>query len=102
MLTEFEQAMAAAVENLEPGQVVSFGDIAAAAGRPNASRAAGRMLSRSADTLPWWRVVYGSGHLPPCNPSLQADRLTAEGVQLKGFRVVESPLGRFKSNASKS
>lgn len=102
MLTEFERAMAEAVDKLEPGQVVSFGDIAAAAGRANASRAAGRMLSRSEDTLPWWRVVYSSGHLPPCNPSLQAERLAAEGVRLEGFRVVEAPSGRFQSHTPKS
>lgn len=96
MLTHFEQQMASAVGKLRPGEVVSFGDIAAAAGRPNAARAAGRMLSRSLDTLPWWRVVYSDGHLPPCNPSVQSERLIDEGVCLKGFRVVRSPLGRFK------
>jgi methylated-DNA-protein-cysteine methyltransferase-like protein len=88
--------MASAVGKLRRGEVVSFGDIAAAAGRPNASRAAGQMLSQSTDTLPWWRVVYSDGHLPPCNPSVQSERLIDEGVTLKGFRVVSSPLGRFK------
>ncbi|MEO1616157.1 MAG: MGMT family protein [Planctomycetota bacterium] len=95
MLTEFQQAMAAAVESLSPGEVVSFGDIAASAGRPNASRAAGNLLSGSMDTLPWWRVVYSDGRLPPCNPSLQVERLEEEGVRLEGCRVVQSPRGRF-------
>lgn len=95
MLTEFQQKMADQVNKLRPGEVVSFADIAAAAGRPSAARAAGRMLSQSMDTLPWWRVVYASGHLPPCNPSVQAERLADEGVQLEAFRVVSSPLGRF-------
>lgn len=95
MLTEFQQQMAAAVLELQPGQVVSFGDIAAAAGRPTAARAAGRMLAGSTDTLPWWRVVYSNGHLPPCNPTLQSERLVEEGVQLTAFRVIRSPLGRF-------
>ncbi|MCA9137239.1 MAG: MGMT family protein [Planctomycetales bacterium] len=96
MLTQFQQQMAAAVNNLGRGEVVSFGDIAAAAGRPGASRAAGRMLSQSMDTLPWWRVVYSSGHLPPCNPTVQSERLVEEGVQLNAFRVVSAPKGRFK------
>lgn len=96
MLTDFQQRMAAAVDKLRPGEVVSFGDVAAAAGRPDASRAAGRMLSESTDTLPWWRVVYSDGRLPPCNPSLQAERLAEEGVELRGFRIVRSPLGRFR------
>jgi methylated-DNA-protein-cysteine methyltransferase-like protein len=96
MLTEFQQQMADAVNELRPGEVVSFGDIAAAAGRPNAARAAGRMLSESMDTLPWWRVVYSDGHLPHCNPTVQSERLADEGVQLNAFRVVRSPLGRFQ------
>ena len=93
--TELQQKITSAVLELAEGEVVSFGDIASRAGRPNASRAAGAVLASSEDTLPWWRVVYSDGHLPPCNPSLQAERLANEGVELKGFRVIRSPVGRF-------
>ncbi|MCO8124894.1 MGMT family protein [Stieleria sp. TO1_6] len=96
MLTEFQQQMADAVAKLSSGEVVSFGDIAASAGRPTAARAAGHLLAQSSLELPWWRVVYSNGHLPPCNPSLQAERLSEEGVQLVGFRVTCSPRGRFQ------
>lgn len=95
MLTEFQQRMAAAVDETVPGEVVSFGDIAAAAGRPNASRAAGRLLAKFPGDLPWWRVVYSDGRLPVCNPSVQTERLAEEGVQLKGCRVVRAATGRF-------
>ena len=94
-MTELQQKIVLAAESLAVGEVVSFGDIAAKAGRPNASRAAGSVLAKSGDSLPWWRVVYSSGDLPACNPSLQAERLADEGVQLEGFRVIRSPLGRF-------
>ena len=87
--------MSDAVLALKPGEVVSFADIAAAAGRPKAARSAGNLLANSLDTLPWWRVVYSSGHLPPCNPSVQAERLREEGVELSAFRVIQSPRGRF-------
>ncbi len=97
--TALQQQIAAAVLSLKPGEVLSFGDIAARAGRPDASRAAGAVLAHSADTLPWWRVVYADGHLPPCNPSLQAERLADEGVELKGFRVIRSPSGRFAADS---
>ena len=97
--TELQQRIADAVLGLVEGEVVSFGDIAARAGRPNASRAAGAVLASSGDTLPWWRVVYGDGHLPPCNPGLQAERLAEEGVELKGFRVIRSPGGRFAADS---
>jgi len=95
MPSEWETAVYAAAESLAKGQVVSFGDIAAAAGRPAASRSVGTILARSSDALPWWRVVYADGHLPPCNPSLQAERLADEGVTLVGFKVTAAPRGRF-------
>ncbi|MEL6107198.1 MAG: MGMT family protein [Planctomycetota bacterium] len=95
MLTEFQERMSKAVLGLRPGEVVSFGDVAAAAGRPAASRSAGNLLANSLDTLPWWRVVYSDGRLPPCNPSVQAERLSEEGVELRAFRVIRSPRGRF-------
>lgn len=93
--TEFQKQIAEAVEQLEPGEVVSFGDIAARAGRPEACRAAGSVLANSSNDLPWWRVVYSDGFLPRCNPGLQAERLTEEGVEVRSFRVIRSPKGRF-------
>ena len=93
-------AMHAVIGRLRPGEVISYGDVAANAGYPNAARAAGSVLADCPETLPWWRVVYRDGHLPPCNPSLQAERLAAEGVVLKGFRVITSPHGRFSKTSS--
>lgn len=88
-------AIEGVVDQLQAGEVISYSDVATRAGRPGAARAAGAVLSSCPETLPWWRVVYGDGHLPPCNPGLQAERLAAEGVLLAGFRVVASPFGRF-------
>lgn len=93
--TDLQRAIRYAVDRLDEGQVVSFGDVAAMAGRPDAARAAGTVLAGSGDSLPWWRVVYADGQLPPCNPGLQAQRLAEEGVELRGFRVIRSPSGRF-------
>lgn len=93
--TELQERIIRVVEGLAVGEVVSFGDVAARAGRPGAARAAGRVLAGSGDTVPWWRVVYSDGHLPPCNPGLQEQRLRDEGVELRSYRVIRSPAGRF-------
>jgi methylated-DNA-protein-cysteine methyltransferase-like protein len=94
--TPLQKKMVAAVLRLEAGEVVSFGDVARAAGRPDASRAAGAVLaSAEAFDLPWWRVVYADGRLPRCNPGLQTERLIDEGVEVQGDRVLRSPRGRF-------
>ncbi|MEL7498848.1 MAG: MGMT family protein [Planctomycetota bacterium] len=95
--TRLEQRMSDAVRNLAVGEVVSYADVAARAGRPGASRAAGRLLAKSDSSLPWWRVVYSDGRLPQHNPELHQQRLEQEGVVLKNGRVVSAPLGRFET-----
>jgi methylated-DNA-protein-cysteine methyltransferase related protein len=98
-VTEFQDAIARAVERLRVGEVVSFGDIADDAGRPGAHRAVGAFLASSLEAnaaeLPWWRVVYSDGHLPPCAIDEQTQRLRGEGVTVNHARVRRSPSGRF-------
>jgi len=38
--------------------------------------------------LPWWRVVTSTGRLVPGHEEVQARRLLAEGVAIRGKRVV--------------
>lgn len=86
-LTPFEAAVVAVLESTEPGDVMSYGEIAAEAGRPGAARAVGGVLKRVPD-LPWWRVVAASGRLIPHDPERHAEALAAEGVQTKKGKVV--------------
>ncbi len=78
------------IRELRPGEVVSYGEVAAQAGRPGAARAVGNLLSRS-EGLPWWRVVSASGRLVPGNEARQAELLRAEGVQVNSDRVARRP-----------
>ena len=94
-LSEWEQALLIAVAELREGEVVSYGDVAAAAGRPRAARSAGRFLSQGNVDVPWWRVVYADGRLPHCDPDYQTERLRSEGAEVVAGRVRRSPIGRF-------
>jgi methylated-DNA-protein-cysteine methyltransferase-like protein len=90
----------AVIAGLQPGEVVSYGDIAHDAGHPGASRAVGALLASTVvapdgDELPWWRVVRSDGRIVTTRPSRQAALLRAEGVTVRGERVVDAPLGRF-------
>lgn len=80
------------IRSLQPGEVVTYGEVAAQAGRPGAARAVGNLLRRS-EGLPWWRVVTATGRLVPGNERRQAELLRAEGVHLDGNRVVDRPPG---------
>lgn len=81
---------------LEPGEVVSYGDVAEVAGYPRRARAVGRLLARTDLDVPWWRVVRSDGRLVTTPPSEQAALLRAEGVTVTNARVTRAPLGRFR------
>jgi alkylated DNA nucleotide flippase Atl1 len=66
---------------------VTYGEIAEEVGHPGAARAVGNVVADS-DDLPWWRVVTASGRLVPGHEREQAERLQAEGVAVRGKRVV--------------
>ncbi len=88
-LTEFEQAVVAVLDQTEPGDVMTYGEVAAEAGFPGAARAVGGVLRR-VDDLPWWRVVAASGRLIPHDPKRHAALLAEEGVKTKnGFVVLD-------------
>jgi methylated-DNA-protein-cysteine methyltransferase-like protein len=78
--TELERAVARVLEGLEPGDVVTYGEVALEAGYPGRSRAVGRILSQSGGAFPWWRVVSAAGRLVPGHEAEQARRLRREGV----------------------
>jgi len=71
---------------LEPGEVVSYGEVAEEAGFPGAARAVGNLV-RTTPGLPWWRVVARSGRLAPGHEQRQAELLRAEGVTITNGRV---------------
>ncbi len=88
-LTEFEHAVVNVLNETRPGDVMTYGEIAAEAGYPGAARAVGGVLKRVED-LPWWRVVAASGRLIPHDPKRQAEHLAVEGVKTANGKVVFS------------
>jgi methylated-DNA-protein-cysteine methyltransferase-like protein len=85
---DFRRRVVAVIEALAPGEVVSYGDVAAQAGFPGAARGVGAVLAGSSgDGLPWWRVVTSTGRLVPGHEVEHARRLRAEGVEVLDGRV---------------
>jgi methylated-DNA-protein-cysteine methyltransferase-like protein len=83
----FAERVEEVIRALQPGEVVTYGEVAADAGRPGAARAVGRLLATQPADLPWWRVVTAGGRLVPGHEAEHARRLEAEGVRLVGGRV---------------
>ncbi len=92
-MSGFEQAVVQVLHSIGPGEVVTYGEVAAEAGFPGAARAVGRILAMDGHDVPWWRVVTASGRLVPGHEEEHARRLRAEGVAVADGHVVASPDG---------
>lgn len=82
----FETAVVGVIRALRPGDIMTYGEVAAEAGFPGAARAVGRVL-RVSDDLPWWRIVTSTGRLVPGLEQRHAGLLEAEGVIVNDGRV---------------
>jgi methylated-DNA-[protein]-cysteine S-methyltransferase len=84
--TEFQHELALALRAVPWGEVVSYGELAALAGRPGAARAAGTFCAqnRFALMLPCHRVVSsdGIGGYPTAGVAFKRRLLALEGVEL--------------------
>lgn len=86
-LDEFSDRVYWIVQQVPPGEVVTYGQVAMLAGSPNAARAVGNLMKRSLREyveLPWQRVINASGGISfkgdLARAELQLDLLQAEGV----------------------
>lgn len=94
--TDFQRAVWAALRTIPPGRPLSYGGLAAAAGRPAAVRAAARgcATNRASLFVPCHRVVPATGGVGGFlwGPTVKEAVLAHEGSQ-----IVK---GRWRSNAS--
>lgn len=89
----FSEKVWAVTARIQRGRVVTYGDIAAALGDVNASRAVGAALGRNpyAPAVPCHRVVAGDGRLTGYAGGLpnKVELLREEGVAVERDRVVD-------------
>src|SRR5687767_7918538 len=98
--TNFAARVRSAVRRIPHGRVATYGDIAAAAGRPRAYRAVGNIMRATSDSsVPCHRVISAGGQLGGYGRDLFAKRalLLAEGVVVAGGRVRDFAKRRWKN-----
>ncbi|MCL1592936.1 MAG: MGMT family protein [Actinomycetia bacterium] len=83
----FAEVVIETIAALSSGEIATYGEIAEEAGYPGAARAVGTLLSRTSG-LPWWRVIAANGRLVPGMEAEHAQRLRAEGIEVKNGAVV--------------
>lgn len=89
-MTEFRRRVVSAVRRIPVGRVATYGDIAALAGAPRASRAVGNIMRTCREAgVPCHRVIAAGGHLGGYGGSLQLKRelLRAEGIEVGMERI---------------
>jgi O-6-methylguanine DNA methyltransferase len=94
--TDFTSRVLSVVRKIPAGRVATYGDVAAAAGRPRAARAVGNIMRTcSRPDIPCHRVIAAGGKLGGYggDERLKRSRLIAEGVIVSGTRI---PLKQYR------
>ena len=102
--TDFASRVRLVVRRIPHGRVATYGDVAAAAGRPRAHRAVGNIMRETRDSsIPCHRVIAAGGKLGGYGRDLFAKRalLMAEGLIVSGGRVRDFGAKRWKNPALK-
>lgn len=89
---KFDEAVWEIVSTIKPGHVMSYGEVARAAGFPRHARMVSKAMSRSDSPLPWYRVVRSDRTLAFKVGSKAYDKqkglLEKEGVHIVNGKVV--------------
>lgn len=102
--TEFASRVRLVVRRIPHGRVATYGDVAAAAGRPRAHRAVGNIMRETRDSsIPCHRVIAAGGKLGGYGRDLFAKRalLLAEGVVVSSGRVRDFAQKRWEKSLLK-
>lgn len=90
-MTRLRRAVYRLVSEIPPGQVATYGQIAALLGQPRAARAVGQAMRHCPPGVPWYRVVNAGGGISRRgnvgSMLTQRIRLEQEGVRLRGGRA---------------
>lgn len=86
-MTPFTERVIKIIQNIPPGKVMTYGQIAKLAGSPRAARQVVRILHSMSRKyqLPWHRVINGKGQIAVKNEGLYQEQITileSEGVEV--------------------
>ncbi|MGO0061239.1 MGMT family protein [Brevibacillus fluminis] len=95
----FTANVIAIIRQIPAGQVMTYGQIARAAGSPRAARQVVRILHAMSKkhNLPWHRVINSKGEIglrDSASAELQAEYLREEGVEIAADRLIN--LARYQ------
>ena len=81
----YVERVLSAVEEIPPGCVLAYGDVAERVG--GGPRQVGRVMALYGSAVPWWRVVRADGRPAAGLETRALRRLVEEGCPVRGGRV---------------
>lgn len=85
-MTSFQRTVEDLVAQIPPGRVMTYGQLALLAGKPNHARIVGWIANYGDPRLPWHRVVNASGGLAvgyPGGRTSHREHLEVEGIDFR-------------------
>ena len=106
MSNTFKQRVINFIKKVPKGKVVSYGQVASAAGSPRAARQVGailRALDPSQGKIPWWRVLNNKGIISikgnwTATKEIQRQLLAKEGIKITEDFSLDMERYRYKNN----
>lgn len=83
---DYAERVLSAVEQIPPGRVATYGDIAKIVGR-GGPRQVGHVMAQFGGAVPWWRVVRADGRPARSIEKRGLRLLRADKTPIKGDRV---------------
>ena len=83
---DYAESVLSLVEQIPPGRVATYGDIAEMVGR-GGPRQVGHVMARFGGGVPWWRVVRADGRPARSLEETGLRLLKADKTPIKGDRV---------------
>jgi alkylated DNA nucleotide flippase Atl1 len=95
---EYAELVLSLVEQIPPGRVATYGDIAQMIGR-GGPRQVGHVMAQFGGGVPWWRVVRADGRHAHTLEKRGLRLLRADKTPIKGDRV-DMARARFRIDAA--
>ena len=101
-MANFRESVIEYIKKVPKGKVVSYGQVAAAAGSPRAARQVGgilRALDPQDGKIPWWRVINSQGVISikgnwTATKEIQKTLLQKDGVKISADYILD--MGKYR------
>lgn len=96
-IASFKERVYGMVRDIPKGSVMTYGEVAARAGKPGAARAVGNLMARNSDrNVPCHRVIRSDGKIGEYNGLRGSDK--AAILAREGYKAARSTRGQRGEN----